>query len=134
MTLSIAPEVLPVTVPFLCIQPLVENAVRHGIEGQEEGHVTITAHDQGPDCVIEVEDDGAGMEPEVADRVFDPYYTTRAKVGGTGLGLSISKSLVERLGGTINVQSEKGVGTTFSFSVNVTLVPEETKETLEEEG
>lgn len=70
VTLSIAPEVLPVTVPFLCIQPLVENAVRHGIEGQEEGHVTITAHDQGPDCVIEVEDDGVGEDPEKVRRVL----------------------------------------------------------------
>ena len=49
MTLRIAPEVLPVAVPFLCIQPLVENAVRHGLESAEGGgHIRIVARDQGP--------------------------------------------------------------------------------------
>jgi two-component system LytT family sensor kinase len=66
--LSIAPEVLPVAVPFLCIQPLVENAVRHGIEGA--GTITIQAHDRGRDCVIEVEDDGAGEDPEKVRRAL----------------------------------------------------------------
>ena len=64
VTLRIAPEVLPVAVPFLCIQPLVENAVRHGLESAEGGgHIRIVARDQGQECVIEVEDDGAGEDP-----------------------------------------------------------------------
>ncbi|MCB8955336.1 MAG: histidine kinase [Nocardioides sp.] len=65
VTLRIAPEVLPVAVPFLCIQPLVENAVRHGLEGASGGHISIVARDQGTECLIEVEDDGAGEDPEV---------------------------------------------------------------------
>ncbi|WP_232680911.1 sensor histidine kinase [Nocardioides sp. R-C-SC26] len=69
--LSIAPEVLPVAVPFLCIQPLVENAVRHGLEGVDRvGHITITARDRAQDCHIEVEDDGTGEEPEKVRRVL----------------------------------------------------------------
>ncbi|MEQ7848905.1 sensor histidine kinase [Nocardioides kribbensis] len=64
VTLRIAPEVLPVAVPFLCIQPLVENAVRHGLEGREGGgHISIVALDRGQECVIEVEDDGVGEDP-----------------------------------------------------------------------
>ncbi len=71
VTLSIAPEVLPVAVPFLCIQPLVENAVRHGLEGRSGvGHITITARDRGQECVIEVEDDGAGEDPDVVRRAL----------------------------------------------------------------
>ncbi len=71
VTLRIAPEVLPVAVPFLCIQPLVENAVRHGLEASEGGgHITIVAADQGQDCVIEVEDDGAGEDPERVRRAL----------------------------------------------------------------
>jgi two-component system LytT family sensor kinase len=64
--------VLPVAVPFLCIQPLVENAVRHGLEGASGGGGTITiqAHDRGHDCVIEVEDDGAGEDPEKVRRAL----------------------------------------------------------------
>jgi two-component system LytT family sensor kinase len=71
VTLSIAPEVLPVAVPFLCIQPLVENAVRHGLESVEGGgHIRITARDQDQECLIEVEDDGVGEEPEHVRRVL----------------------------------------------------------------
>jgi len=75
VTLQIAPEVLPVAVPFLCIQPLVENAVQHGLEGSADkpdgaGHLRIVARDRGSDCVIEVEDDGAGEDPERVRRAL----------------------------------------------------------------
>lgn len=71
VTLSVAPEVLPVAVPFLCIQPLVENAVRHGLEAAEGGgHIRIVARDRGQECVIEVEDDGAGEDPEKLRRAL----------------------------------------------------------------
>lgn len=62
--LQVAPEVLNVVVPFLALQPLVENAVRHGLAGQGGGSVEIIANDAGSDCVITVEDDGAGMDPD----------------------------------------------------------------------
>ncbi|WP_370246978.1 sensor histidine kinase [Nocardioides sp.] len=69
--LQIAPEVLGVAVPFLCLQPLVENAVRHGLEGAEGvGHLSIVARDRGVDCLIEVEDDGAGEDPERVRRAL----------------------------------------------------------------
>ncbi len=69
VTLQIAPEVLPVAVPFLCIQPLVENAVRHGLEASAHkadgvGRLSITARDLDQECVLEVEDDGTGADPE----------------------------------------------------------------------
>ncbi|HEX2400937.1 MAG TPA: histidine kinase [Mycobacterium sp.] len=63
--LQVAPEVLNVVVPFLALQPLVENAVRHGFAGQSKGSVEIIARDEGADCVITVEDDGVGMDPEI---------------------------------------------------------------------
>jgi two-component system, LytTR family, sensor kinase len=62
--LQVAPEVLNVVVPFLALQPLVENAVRHGFAGQGGGSVEIIARDEGSDCVITVEDDGVGMDPD----------------------------------------------------------------------
>ena len=68
----VAPEVLGVVVPFLAIQPLVENAVRHGLAGRAEGGtVSVTAQDAGPDCLISVEDDGIGMDPESVGRLED---------------------------------------------------------------
>ncbi|MEV5069433.1 sensor histidine kinase [Microbacterium sp. LMI12-1-1.1] len=64
VTLQIAPEVLSTVVPFLSIQPLVENAVRHGLEGKEGGgRITIEASDQGAFAEISVEDDGVGIDP-----------------------------------------------------------------------
>ncbi|MGH3349005.1 MAG: sensor histidine kinase [Nocardioides sp.] len=75
VTLRIAPEVLPVAVPFLCIQPLVENAVRHGLEASADkadgvGRLTIEARDVDQECVIEVEDDGVGEDPERVRRAL----------------------------------------------------------------
>lgn len=64
--LQIAPEVLGVVLPFLALQPLVENAVRHGLAGAAGGGtVSIVAADVGTDCLISVEDDGVGMDPEL---------------------------------------------------------------------
>ncbi|MET7773898.1 histidine kinase [Nocardia sp. NPDC005366] len=63
--LQIAPEVLGVVLPFLALQPLVENAVRHGLAGTRRGTISIVADDAGADCVITVEDDGVGMDPEL---------------------------------------------------------------------
>ncbi|WP_406603580.1 sensor histidine kinase [Nocardia aurantia] len=82
--LQIAPEVLGVVLPFLALQPLVENAVRHGLAGRPGGGtVTIVANDAGTDCVISVEDDGVGMDPELLrSGALD------AVAGGTGPGKS----------------------------------------------
>jgi len=65
VTVRVAPEVLPVAVPYLCLQPIVENAVRHGLEGKAgPGRITILAEDAGSECLISVEDDGIGADPE----------------------------------------------------------------------
>ena len=65
VTLQVAPEVLATVIPFLSVQPLVENAVRHGLESKEGGgHITITAADSGAYAQITVEDDGVGIDPE----------------------------------------------------------------------
>ena len=79
--LQVAPEVLNVVVPFLALQPLVENAVRHGFAGQGGGSIEIVARDEGSDCVITVEDDGVGMDPDIlrtgpGDALADGSATT----------------------------------------------------------
>ncbi|KQM80899.1 sensor histidine kinase [Agromyces sp. Leaf222] len=71
VTLQVAPEVLSTVVPFLSIQPLVENAVRHGLESKEGGgRITITAADSGAFAEISVEDDGVGIDPAVLEEVL----------------------------------------------------------------
>ena len=72
----------------------------------------------GPDAlVIEFTDTGIGMDPEAMAKVFEPYFSTKA--AGTGLGLTIAKRNVELNGGTIEVRSQKGVGTTVTITLPV---------------
>ncbi|GAB2967702.1 histidine kinase [Amycolatopsis acidiphila] len=67
----VAPEVLPVAIPYLVLEPLVENAIRHGIEPRAgTGTVQVRGEAEGNDCVISVEDDGVGMEPELAREIL----------------------------------------------------------------
>lgn len=65
VSLQIGPEVLGTVLPYLSLQPLVENAVRHGLERKDgAGHIEIKAHDGGPHAEVTIEDDGVGMDPE----------------------------------------------------------------------
>jgi PAS domain S-box-containing protein len=71
-----------------------------------------TGYDVPSRCVyVEVEDSGCGMEPEVAARITDPFFTTKRDSGGTGLGLSISDTIIREHGGRLEFRSAPGVGT-----------------------
>ena len=110
--LQIAPEVLPVAVPFLGVQPLVENAVRHGLAAKTGvGTVSIVAEDAGTACLISVEDDGVGMDPEVLRR--------HAEEGGhVGLG-NIDDRLRSVFGDEFGlvVETAPGAGTKVSMRI-----------------
>ncbi|TCO48884.1 sensor histidine kinase [Actinocrispum wychmicini] len=69
--IRVAPEVLAVAIPYLVLQPLVENAVRHGIEPRSSpGQILVRGEAEGSDCVISIEDDGSGMDPAAAARIL----------------------------------------------------------------
>lgn len=69
----------------------------------------------GPYVVIDVEDEGCGMDPEMIDRIFDPFFTTKAFGEGTGLGLSTALGIIRGHGGFVNVYSEVGKGSRFKL-------------------
>jgi PAS domain S-box-containing protein len=64
-------------------------------------------------AVLRVRDTGTGMSPSVLERLFDPFFTTKQAGKGTGLGLSMVRSIAAKAGGTVSVESQVGVGTTF---------------------
>jgi len=78
----------------------------------------VTEHD-GDRVRVHVIDDGKGMSPEILERIFTPFFTTKRVGEGTGLGLSISHQIIERHGGTIDVESTLGEGTAFHISLPV---------------
>jgi signal transduction histidine kinase/CheY-like chemotaxis protein len=73
----------------------------------------------GPYLELGVKDAGHGMEPEVLERIFEPYYTTKEQGKGTGLGLSVIHGIIKNHGGDISVSSQPGKGTTFTVYLPV---------------
>ena len=64
---------------------------------------------------IDVSDNGCGMDENTRERIFEPFYTTKSPGTGTGLGLYVSQNLIDELGGEILVESQPGMGSTFSI-------------------
>ncbi|GIJ78981.1 two-component system, LytT family, sensor kinase [Micromonospora phaseoli] len=122
--LQIAPEVLPVTLPFLCLQPLVENAVRHGLSRKPgTGMVSIEARDAGSECHITVEDDGVGMDPatltagiaELAGSTGDPGDDPGQHVGLSNVDERLRSVFGDGFG--LVVETDLGSGTKVSMRV-----------------
>nr|WP_245720294.1 histidine kinase [Nocardia uniformis] len=122
--LQIAPEVLSVVLPFLALQPLVENAVRHGLAPRPGGGtVSIIAIDEGTDCVISVEDDGVGMDAELLrsgalDAVETGRRTTGPESAHVGLA-NVDDRLRAAFGNDYGlvVETARGAGTKVSMRV-----------------
>lgn len=85
--------------------------------GQKGGEVRIVSRVRAESVVISIQDTGCGIPNEHLKRIFDPFYTTKPVGEGTGLGLSISFGIVERHGGTIEVETSVGTGTTFTVTL-----------------
>jgi PAS domain S-box-containing protein len=83
----------------------------------EGGKLAISSHAQGDMVCIAVQDTGSGITPENMRKIFEPLFTTKPK--GIGLGLAVCRNLIEANGGRIEVQSETGVGSTFSVYLPV---------------
>ena len=94
---------------------LINNAVY--VMKDRGGSLTIRSSANGDTVQVEVIDTGTGIAPEHMHRIFEPFFTTKPEVSGTGLGLSVSLGIVESHGGSIEVQSEFGKGSTFTVKL-----------------
>ena len=105
--------------PVVCapqeLQQVFLNLVLNAAQAVAPGGRVRVATRSGPrGVVVDVEDDGIGIDPEIRDRIFDPFFTTKSVGEGTGLGLGIAYGIVRSHGGEIEVESSPGSGTRFS--------------------
>jgi two-component system LytT family sensor kinase len=118
LSLRVAPEVLAVAVPYLVVQPLVENAVRHGLAGYAGvGSISITAIDLGTEASITVEDNGVGSDPETIQRAL-AGESDDSKPGSIGLG-NVDARLRQIYGDAYGlvIETAPNSGTKVSFRV-----------------
>jgi PAS domain S-box-containing protein len=129
ITLALDPSTKPVFVDRVQLETAITNLANNARDAMPAGGQMIIATRNGPldwDYIgkhpeveageyvtIEISDNGQGMTPEIAQRIFEPFYTTKAIGKGTGLGLSMVFGFVKQSAGHINVSSEPGLGTAF---------------------
>lgn len=111
----------------LQLQQVFTNLLLNAADAMPQGGglAVETRRSEAEDYVlVKITDTGEGIAPDVIDKIFQPFFTTKAQ--GTGLGLSITKRLLEQMGGGICVQSETGTGATFVITLPVMPANEET--------
>ena len=125
-------EELPlVLVDRVQIQQVILNLMINGMDAvgdsaPEEKRVVLVARSNGPgEIAIRVEDWGVGLPPELCDRIFEPFFST--KPNGIGMGLSITRSIVEAHNGRIHACSRPGGGTAVEFTIPVVKEPDHTR-------
>ncbi len=99
-------------------QEVLMNMIINALDAVDSGgKIDITVRKESRNVIIEIVDNGEGIDEEEIEKIFDPFYTTKEPGQGTGLGLSVSLGIIDNLGGTIEVSSEKGKGSIFKIII-----------------
>ena len=144
MTLNVLEEPIKLSIDSEAIYKIVSNLVSNAVK-YAKSHVEITVEAADGNACISVADDGTGIDPKYADKIFEPFFQVSGNAGGmkmgTGLGLSLAKSLAQKHGGELTLRHEEGMGCVFVLripmvereEVPVKPKPEEPAEVLDEQ-
>ncbi len=116
LSLSLPEQPLQACFDAVMLRRALDNLVRNAVEAlvpRGGGTIRIEARSEPGQVVVEVADDGPGIDPEHAERIFEPYFTGKAHGGGTGLGLAIVKKVILEHGGEIDLLPSEGQGARF---------------------
>jgi two-component system nitrogen regulation sensor histidine kinase NtrY len=116
--LTVKPENLSFKVDAAQIQQVLINLIKNASESfssQADRLITINAYHTDNLTIIDIEDNGDGIEPEAVENIFIPFYTT--KKTGSGIGLSLSRQILQQHNGQLTVASEVGKGTVFTLTI-----------------
>ncbi|MBC7249440.1 MAG: response regulator [Anaerolineae bacterium] len=120
VTKGYAPDLPRVLADPNQLQQVFVNIIQNAYQAMPDGGtLRLVTRSLGDEVQIIFADTGIGIPPENIKRIFDPFFTTKEVGQGTGLGLSVSYGIVEQHGGTIEVESKVGVGTTFIITLPV---------------
>jgi PAS domain S-box-containing protein len=126
------PGIAPVPCSASLVEQVVMNILRNAAQamaakgkGSPAPEITLRTRQEDPYVVIEIEDNGPGMDESTRKRVFEPFFTTKPPGTGTGLGLSVSYFIItDNLGGSIGVESSPGQGARFIIRLPLKGAPE----------
>ncbi|NDJ86651.1 MAG: hypothetical protein GYB66_12250 [Chloroflexi bacterium] len=123
LVLQIDNELPEIQADPIRLQQICNNLLSNAAKFTDEGSITLRAVAENGSIHISVTDTGMGISDDKLDLIFERFrqadQSSTRKAGGTGLGLDITRRLVHMHGGEINVESEVGVGSTFSFTIPV---------------
>ena len=98
------------------LQQAITNLTQNAVDAVGKGgHVWVRTRPESRNVRIEIEDDGPGIPREALARIFTPFFTTKEVGKGMGLGLTITRQVIKQHGGTLEVDSTLGQGTTFTI-------------------
>ncbi len=102
------------------LRQIIINISLNAIQAMPDGGIlTVTSLEHEGQLILMFEDTGTGIPPEIMNRIFDPFFTTKDVGEGTGLGLAVCHTLIQKLGGHIDVESTQGMGSCFVITLPV---------------
>lgn len=117
ISLDLSDDLSPVKIEYHLFQEVIMNFLLNSFDAiEKEGNIIIrTENNEDDKVLIEITDNGAGIDPEIQKKIFDPFFTTKDIGIGTGLGLSVCLGIIESHNGKIELESRPGAGTKFTI-------------------